>query len=123
MAKSISQLCQEADELFTVKVAEAQRRGSPDDYSQPSEKVASLLGQLNQFGMAKEAGFEERLIESLAMVDTVLNLPTLAKMAALEKKASESGIPEAQIESFFEKNASKFEMKSIVDLIPWLQKG
>lgn len=123
MAKTLGQLCIEADQIIMAKHASAPPSRVADDYAQPSEKIGHLLSELNEAGTVKEASLQERLLMSLAMVDTMLNLPTLAKMAVLEKKASDAGVPEAQITDFFEKRAEDFRMTSIVDLIPWLTKG
>lgn len=123
MARTLGALLLEADDLINKKVAAYEPRKVVDSYGQPSEKVASLLAQLNAPHAVKEASLQEQLALSIAMVDTLFNMGTFAKIAALEEKCSQAGIPEKEISAFIEKHASQFPMQTVIDFLPWLRQG
>jgi hypothetical protein len=56
----------------------------------------------------------EKLAHAKAFLETYVNLPALLKMDQFEKAASAKGYSEDQIETYFEKNASEFALKSVL---------
>lgn len=116
MAK-LDTLLKEADELISSKLQTSSKVTQDDDIF----KLAEELKTSTQ-GAAEVEAFSliEKIAHSVAIVDTLLNLETLSKIAALEEKAKEAGFSEGQISDFFEKKASP-KFKSVMDDIEWLR--
>jgi hypothetical protein len=125
--KTIDELVADADQLMMTKAAAA--RAGTAAKPQASSDVQKLAAQIlnppaRPAGVEKVAapghGLTFDMVLSLARAETMINLPTFRKMAAVADKAREAGHSEEKIAQFFEKNASAFPLKSVFQLMPWL---
>lgn len=122
MAKSIGQLLAEADEMIE-KNAAAASVGSEKTAGVEEESVEALADRLLKMG-GQEAKEQDpnllaKVAHAVAVVDTLMNLPTLAKVAELEDKAREAGHSDEAISAYFEKNAGSFQLVSCLQFMPW----
>lgn len=122
MAKSIGQLLAEADEMIEKNAAATSTKKAA---AQPAEESVEVLAERllklgGQADTAEDPGLLPKLAHAIAVVDTLLNLPTLAKVAALEEKAREAGHSDEAIAAYFEKNASALPTISCLQLMPWV---
>jgi hypothetical protein len=115
MAKSISELLKDADELITKKIASV---------SAPTEDdVVKLANELRSVPANQEVPADdiftltEKLAHAAALLDTLINAQELAKIASFEASAKEKGYTPEQISEFFEKRAS-VSFRSVTELIP-----
>jgi len=113
MSKSINALIAEADELilghYELKTASVKE----DDVFKLAEELrASELPAADE-----DYSMTEKIAHAVAIVDTLINLPELVRVAGFEKKAKESGFTNEQICGLFEKKAS-VKFKSVLDMIP-----
>ena len=118
MAKSLGDLIRDADEIITVKTASVKPQVQDDIFKLAGELVEDRAPALTEddFSMA------EKIAHSVALVETLINMPTLKKVAEFEKKAKESGYTPEQITEYFEKNAS-LNFVSIARALPWFNRG
>lgn len=116
MSKSVGALLAEAEQIMTkhaskksegvdssvvLKLAE-QLRGTPESEGQPDLTV--------------------KIAEAIAIVDTLLNLEEIIKVAHFEGQAKTAGFNDEQISEYVEKKASP-KFVSVVSMIPWLTRG
>lgn len=111
MSKSVSALLAEAEELISTKLA------AKEEATDPSV-VLKLAEQLREG--VKEPSLTVKIAEAIAIVDTLINLEELVKVAHLEAKAKEAGFTEDQVADFLEKKAGT-KFVSVTSMIPWLR--
>lgn len=111
MTKSVSSLLAEAEELISTKLAS--KRVSHD-----SSAVVKLAAELREG--AREPNLTVKIAEAIAIVDTLINLEELVKIAHLEEKAKAAGYTEDQVTEFIEKKASP-KFVSVTSMFPWLR--
>lgn len=113
MARSISDLISEADEILAIKTASEQKPVAQDD-------IYKLASDLKKTAKQEESSDDltvtEKIAHAVAIVDTLLNLAEMKKIADFEKKAQDAGYPEEKVSSFFEKRAS-VNFRSVLDMI------
>lgn len=113
MAKKISDFIAEADEIISIKTAAKKPAPQQDDIFKLAEELTHPQHELD----ADDYSLTEKIAHSIALVDTLINLPELVKIANFESKAKESGYSSEQISELFEKKAS-IKFKSVLDMIP-----
>ena len=116
MAKSLDALLSEADAIIETKLAQVKPELKDDIFKLAEELTSS--GRVSNEEIA--LSLTEKIAHSIAVVDTLLNLETLSKMATFEDKAVASGYSEAQLSKFFEKKAG-VKFRSVLDELPWLK--
>jgi len=117
MAKSVSALLAEAEQIMTKHAAKKVE-------SVDSSVVLKLAEQLRQGPVVEDSdtSLTVKIAEAIAIVDTLINLEQIVKVAHFEGQAKEAGYNAEQISDYIEKNAgSKFV--SVVSMIPWLNRG
>lgn len=110
MPKSLQGLLDEVDSIIQGKLEVKTAAPTVKD------GVMELADELKGSSPVIEYTMTEKLAYARALMDTALNLDYLAKVAALEHKAAESGVPSEKVASFFEKSASR-KFKSVLDLM------
>lgn len=115
MAKSLDALLSEADAIIETKLASKKPEPRDDDIFKLAE---DLKGSKPAADEEMCLTLTEKIAHSIAIVDTLLNLDTLVKMAQFESKAKESGFSDGQISEYFEKKAS-VKFKTVLDELPW----
>lgn len=116
MAKSLDTLLSEADALIDSKL-DCKTPAPQDDIFKLAEELTHSGRSTNE-DMALT--LTEKIAHSIAIVDTLLNLESLSKMASFEDKAKESGFSNEQISEFFEKRSS-VKFRSVLDEISWMR--
>ena len=99
MSKSINALIAEADELILGHYESKTASVSEDDIF----KLAEDLRADEQVAADADYSMTEKIAHAVAIVDTLINLPELIRIAGFEKKAKESGFTSEQICGLFEK--------------------
>jgi len=117
MAKTLDTLLSEADAFIETKLAKAKPE-QKDDIFKLAEELKTSGRTLDEDDVT--FSLTEKIAHSVAVVDTLLNLETLCKMAAFESQAKESGYSEDQLSKFFEKKAA-VKFKSVLDELSWLR--
>ena len=115
MAKSLTALFQEADELISKKVAAASTGADCDD--DVVKLAKDLLAEDVHTDETSLYSITEKLAHATALLDTLINFEELQKVAAFEQEALRSGHSSEQIAEFFEKRAS-VRLRSVTELIP-----
>lgn len=130
MAKTIDQLLNEADEILEKRASDAdasQEKTASQNRSDEDEDIFKLAEDLRN-AQQKTASDEEqpspelnmnlseKIAHSMAIVDTIVNLPLLSQLSEFEKKAQEKGYSEEQIAEYSEKIASG-KVKTIATLL------
>lgn len=113
MTKTVNALLAEAEQIMTKHASK-----QPENAS--SSVVADLAEQLRS-GPA-EPDLTVKIAEAIAIVDTLINLEQIVKVAYFEGQAKEAGFNEAQIADYIEKKASP-KFTSVMSMIPWLNRG
>lgn len=127
MSRSVSALLAEFDEVVEKQAALAQTKtASPAEEADAVVKLAERLARSESVKTASvgvqtdPASLLTQIARSLAITDTLLNLPTLAKVAELEKKAVAAGATPEQVGAYIEKHAAALPMVSVMQYMPWL---
>jgi hypothetical protein len=116
MGKTIGALLQEAETIITKHASEKIAAEDP-------ALVLKLAEQLRK-GPVKEASGNDltvKIAEAISIVDTLINLESILKVAHFEAQAKTAGFSEAQISEYIEKNASP-KFVSVTSMIPWLNR-
>lgn len=118
MVKSVSTLLNEADEIL-VKTAAAKN-------AIPADDVIKIAKQLKDSGKISAEGLSDenlavKIAHAFAIVDTVINLEEMAKVAFFEEKAKEAGFSDGKVSEYIEKKASP-KFVSALSLVPWLNR-
>lgn len=119
MPRSLGDLIRDADELITSKLASPKPQVQEDDIFKMAKELVKndeVPVTDNDYSMA------EKIAHSIALVETLINMPALIKVAEFEKKAKESGFTSEQISDYFEKKAS-INFVSIAQALPWFNRG
>jgi hypothetical protein len=124
-------MIRDADEIFEKRASKTRETGRDSTkISYSDEDVFKLAEELRRptkkHEKTAESGDEtavaltlrEKLAHSVALVDTLLNLERLEKLAAFESAAREKGFSDQQIQSYFEKNASVSSFRSVLSEMP-----
>lgn len=80
------------------------------------EKVASIQvseDEVNMGVLEPQSVYIEKIAESLAIVDTLINIQELAKLENFEKKARAAGHSDEQIEEYLQKQAKASAAKGM----------
>jgi len=123
MAKSISDLLNEADDIIekrasvstpissdvddgTIKLAEDLETWGLDAPKEEAESVKVASVEVDPY-----LDINEKVAHAIAIIDTVMNLPLVQKIAEFEKKAAEQGFSKEEIDEFVKKanRAKKLE--------------
>lgn len=118
MTKSVNALLAEAEKIMTKHAS--QKAETPDQ-----EVVLKLAEQLRGQDCAEKPETQDltvKIAEAIAIVDTLLNLEEIVKVAHFESQAKEAGYSSEQISEYFEKKASP-KFVSVMSMIPWLNRG
>ena len=133
--RSLNDMIRDADEIFEKRASKQENTKSTKSSGYSDDEIFKLAEELkspSRTSAAREKLAEhdgetkiaftlrEQIAHSAAIIDTLLNLEQLEKFAALESAAKEKGFSDAQIQSFFEKNASTAGFRSILSEIPAL---
>lgn len=131
MVRPLSEIIRDTDEILARRTAGGEKIASSSDQEMSDDDIFKLAAQIRK---APEVHVEKRAQESsddleftmrekvahaIAIVDTLLNLPTLAKVAAFEDAARAEGYTTAQIAAQLEKTAG-IQFRSILNEMPWL---
>lgn len=114
MARSIGDLISEADEILAMKSGAVK-------VAEPQDDIYKLASELKKVAVKEDSTSDdlsvtEKIAHAVALVDTLLNLEEMRKIADFEKKAGEAGFSEDKVASFFEKRAS-VKFRSVLDMI------
>lgn len=117
MAKDINTLISEADEIIAKNSPDGMRKtaSKEDDIFALAEQVKSAyaLPEKPAIDETSIKTLQEKVASSMAIVDTILNLPVLTQLAEFEKAAMDSGKKPEQIQQFIEKTGAAKKIKSI----------
>jgi hypothetical protein len=127
MVRPLSEIIRDTDEIVSRRVSEKTASPSQDELtdddvfklaeqirkapSVPTEKKASQNEDL-------EFTMREKIAHAVALVDTLLNLPTLIKVAQFEDSAKAQGYSDAEITAQLEKTAG-IQFRSVLSEMPW----
>lgn len=117
MTKSVNSLLAEAEQIMT-------KHASKKPENADSSVVLKLAEQLRKGQVAEPeaTSLTVKIAEAIAIVDTLINLEQIIKVAHFEGQAKEAGYNDDQIADFIEKKASP-KFVSVVSMIPWLNRG
>lgn len=119
MSRSLGDLIKDADEIISSKVAAAKPEIKEDDIFKLAEELRS---EPKPALTEDDYTLTEKIAHSVAMVETLINMPILMKVAEFEKVAKEGGYTPAQIEEYFAKKDS-LGFVSIAQSLPWFNRG
>lgn len=123
---NINDIFNEADEV--IKKASSQKK-TVEKTASVNDEVTDLAQAVlkGKFDMTAPQGTEkiaesqmtpmEKIAHSMAIVDTLLNLSSLAKLEKIAQVAQEQGYSPNQINQYIEKKASEIELVSVAALI------
>lgn len=103
---SLAQIFQKADDII-------EKRASVQVVEQPVEQdeIFKLAEQVRNHRSAHETPFEfteqEKIACSMAIVETMASATELRALIKFEKEATERGLPQEQVQAFFNKVAEK----------------
>lgn len=132
MVRPLSELIQDADDIiFGRKTAEEKTAASADTEIADDDifKLAEMIRKVPEPETTEKSASEddqlvftmrEKVAHAVALIDTLLNLPTIAKVAAFEEKARAAGYTDEQIASQLEKTAG-IKYRSILSEMPWFK--
>lgn len=115
MAASLNSLLTEADSIIESRLS-SKAPAVQDDIFKLAEELKASSVKNDDLDLT----LTEKIAHSIAIVDTLLNLEALTKMASFEEKAKESGFSEEQISEFFEKKAS-IKFRSVLEDLDWMR--
>jgi len=118
MAKSISALLQDAEELISKKIASANAPvHAEDDVTKLARELMAESEVEPSYEDVSDFTITEKLAHAAALLDTLINMDTLVKVAAFEDEAIRSGHSPEDVSEFFEKRGS-VSFRSVTELIP-----
>jgi len=116
MSKSVGALLAEAEQIMT-------KHASKKSENVDSSVVFKLAEQLRKTPESVEQpDLTVKIAEAIAIVDTLINLEEIVRVAHFEGQAKTAGFNDAQISEYVEKKASP-KYVSVVSMIPWLNRG
>jgi hypothetical protein len=131
MGRPLADIIRDTDEILTRRTAGTEKLASEgesilrdEDVFKLAEKIRRRPEPVEAEKNAEEEGelsftMREKLAHAVALIDTLLNLPALTKLAEFEEKAKANGFADEEIRSHFEKNAG-VKFRSILSEMPWL---
>jgi hypothetical protein len=122
MARSLSALIKDAETIIEKRAGKQEKKASivEDDIFKLAEQIRTSKPEVFVQVPDDVVTLTEKIAHAVCIVDTLLNIDTLTKVDKLEKVAKEKGMTDAQINKWFEKNASQnFKLKSVLHLMPW----
>ena len=113
--RNIDQLMAEADQIIekNMEKSASQKTASDDDIFKLAAQVRGQPAQPE--GESNVVTLTEKTAEAVAIVNTLLNLEELTKIAQFQKMAQEQGYNSEQISGVLEKRAGK--MRNILEEI------
>lgn len=122
MSRSINDILREADDIVAARTSEKTASAAKSTPSYSDEDIFKLAEALTAPEESTINTLTEKVAASIALVDTLLNLDTLIKIAHFEKAAKEKGYSEEKVAEFLEKQASEgaAKFKSVVKMLPWM---
>jgi len=114
MTKTFNDLIAEADQIIdkhTTKTAAQTAIQQADDVFKLAEELIRPADDSKT-----HMTMIEKVAHAFALVDTVINLPEIVKLAQFEEEAMKKGISPDRIAGYFEKNASA-KFKSALTLL------
>lgn len=129
MVRPLSDLIKDADDIIFGRQPVQEKTAGAAEKELSDEDIFKLAEQIKrpsqpQTEKLAEDDFSmtmrEKLAHAVALVDTLLNLPTLAKVAEFEDRARAEGYSDAEIAAQLEKTAG-IKFRSVLDDMPWLQ--
>jgi hypothetical protein len=116
MSKSVGALLAEAEQIMT-------KHASKKSETVDSSVVLKLAEQLRKTPeSADQSDLTVKIAEAIAIVDTLINLEEIVRVAHFEGQAKTAGFNDEQISEYVEKKASP-KFVSVVSMIPWLNRG
>ena len=109
MARTLQSIMDEADIIISGKMEVKTAAKEVDG-------VTELADQLKASSPVTEYTMTEKVAYARAVLDTILNLDYLTKVAELEDRAAKSGIPGEKVAEYFEKKAG-MKFRSVLDLV------
>lgn len=132
MVRPLSDLIKDADNIIFGRPSSQEKTAGKAEADLTEADIFKLAEQIRKApeapvvekraAKADEIDFtlREKVAHAIALVDTLLNLPTLQKVAEFEESARAAGYTSAQIQAELEKTAS-IKFRSVLDEMPWLQ--
>lgn len=123
--RNIDELIRDADAIVAGRAQAKTAAAAPPVPETETQKLAAQLRASQPPAAVKLAALPglAGILEAVGVVDTLINLPVLAKMDAIEKQALEAGHSEEKVAEFFEKHASQFQVRSVLELVDWSALG
>jgi hypothetical protein len=111
MGRTLGQMLQTADEIIEKRASAPKTPEVTSPISVEDDdifKLASSIRGFEEVASVEEFTFDdnEKLANSMAILETVFSAPELSKLMQLEKVAKERGISDETINGFYEKVAS-----------------
>ena len=114
MARSVGSMLAEAQEIM-------EKRASLKPEAPKPELVHKLAAELRKVPESDDkVDLTVKIAEVIAIVDTLLNMEEILKVAHFEGQAREAGYNEEQITDYIEKKASP-KFVSVISMIPWIK--
>lgn len=118
MRGSLSNYLREADEIIEKRASQ----GKPQTSAPSEDEVIKLASLLTQSEVAQQPQAEtssiqtltEKVAHAIALVDTLMNLEQIQKLAEFEKKAKAAGHSDEQIEEFIKQASAGEKFKSVL---------
>jgi hypothetical protein len=120
MAKSVSTLLNEAGKLLEKTAAAEKTKASTDDVIKIAQQLREGTKQEHLDGLSDES-LAVKIAHAFAIVDTVINLEELIKVAHFDAQAREAGYSEEKVAEYIEKKASP-NFVSALSMVSWLNK-
>lgn len=132
MVRPLSEIIKDADDIIFGRQGAHEKTAGAAEADLTEDDVFKLAEQIRKgpepLQVEKKANkveeidltLREKVAHAIALVDTLLNLPTLIKVAEFEDKARAEGYSDAEIAQQLEKTAS-VKFRSILNEMPWLQ--
>lgn len=134
MVRPLSDLIKDADEIIFGRQPGEEKtaaRSEPEIADDDIFKLAELIRKAPELPEVAEKlasdddelvlTMREKVAHAVALVDTLLNLPTLEKVAAFEDQARAAGYSDKEIAAQLEKTAG-LRFRSVLSDMPWFQK-
>lgn len=117
MTKSVNTLLAEAEQIMAKHASQKPEKTDSSVVLKLAEQLRKTQGEEDP-----NTSLTVKIAEAIAIVDTLINLEQIVKVAHFEGQARNAGYDEAQIADFIEKKASP-KFVSVVSMIPWLNRG
>lgn len=117
MTRDFNSLIEEADGYIAKKSEKgfSKTASSKEDIEKLAAKLVAGEAPQSEEESAIQT-LNEKVAHSVALVDTLLNLGTLVKVAKLEQEAADRGIPHEKVANYIENNHS-LKFRSVLDML------